>query len=102
MLLQSNEGFLHLFPVWFTDRNAYFKRLRARGAFLVSSEFRNGAVQYVEIFSEKGKTCRIRNPWEGKEVRVLKISPTGDSETPFDTDGIMLIFQTEPGAAYRL
>ena len=102
MLLQSNEGFLNLFPVWLTDRDASFKRLRARGAFLVSSEFRNGAVQGVEIFSEKGKVCRIRCPWKGKQARVLKISPAGGTEILYKTDGDILEFPTESGGIYRL
>ena len=101
MLLQSNEGFLHLFPVWFPDKDASFKRLRARGAFLVSSEFRNGTVQFAEIHSEKGKVCRIRNPWEGKQVRILEVS-AGDAEVPFETDNDILEFSTDSGGTYRL
>jgi ribosome-associated protein len=44
MLLQSHDGVLRLFPVWPRDRAAQFGNLRARGAFLVSSQFREGRV----------------------------------------------------------
>jgi alpha-L-fucosidase 2 len=65
MLLQSHEGFLRLFPCWPKDRPARFERLRAYGAFLVSSEMAGGEVKSVQIVSEKGQPCTVLNPWAG-------------------------------------
>ncbi len=65
MLLQSHEGFLRLFPCWPKDRPARFERLRAYGAFLVSSELAGGEVKSVRIVSEKGQPCTVLNPWAG-------------------------------------
>jgi alpha-L-fucosidase 2 len=68
MLLQSWGGVIRVFPAiphhW---RDAAFRYLRAEGAFLVSAELRDGRVQWVEIISEAGQECRVRNPWEGND-----------------------------------
>jgi hypothetical protein len=72
MLLQSHEGVLSVFPVWPLEKPASFYHLRAYGAFLVSSELKNGEVQYVELASEKGRICKIQNPWENGKVAVLR------------------------------
>ena len=65
MLLQSHEGVLRLFPVWPRDRDARFVNLRAVGGVLVSSEFKESIVQYVQVSTEKDITITIRNPWKG-------------------------------------
>jgi len=44
-LLQSQEGFLRLFPMWPPGENASFSTLRARGAFLVSAAFSAGTTE---------------------------------------------------------
>ena len=72
MLLQSwtfdpSDYRIRVFPAipesW---KDCRFEKLRAEGAFLVSAEKRNGAVQSVQIFSEAGKPCRVENPFPGK------------------------------------
>ena len=72
MLLQSHEGLLRLFPVWPENQDAKFENLRAYGAFLVSSAKRDGKVEYVKIFSEKGRKCILHNPWPGKSVQIVR------------------------------
>jgi hypothetical protein len=72
MLLQSQDGVLRLFPVWPRDRPARFGNLRARGAFLVSSQLKEGWVQSVLIRSERGRPCVVQNPWPGQPWGVLR------------------------------
>ncbi|MFC1738530.1 glycoside hydrolase family 95-like protein [Planctomycetota bacterium] len=72
MLLQSHEKVLRLFPVWPKDKDAHFGRLRAVGAFLVSSGYMDGQVQYAIIESEKGRDCTVLNPWPGKAVALYR------------------------------
>jgi len=72
MLLQSHGKVLRLFPVWPRESNARFGRLRAVGAFLVSSALRDGLVKYVLIESEKGRDCIVQNPWPDKKVTVYR------------------------------
>jgi len=78
MLCMGHGGILRVFPVWPKDRDARFSTLRKEGAFLVSSEIEKGKVLFIEILSEKGKTCILKNPWHDGEV-ILKRS-TGKKE----------------------
>jgi alpha-L-fucosidase 2 len=71
MLLQSHEGVVRLFPCWPKDQNARFGGLRTVGAFLVSSELKNGVVLGVKIVSEKGRDCTVVNPWPGRAVQLV-------------------------------
>jgi hypothetical protein len=72
-LLQSNppapgeDPVLHVFPAWPTEWNAAFQLL-ARGGFLVTSSFRNGKAEFVELVSQAGAECRLRNPFGGDAV----------------------------------
>lgn len=63
---------MRIFPVWPKNKNASFSTLRTNGAFLVSSELKDGEVSFVNITSEKGKTCNIKNPWPGRKIRVIR------------------------------
>lgn len=72
MLLQSYEGVIRVFPVWPKERDAVFRSLRAHGAFLVSSSCKNNEVEYVTLLSEKGRTCKIENPWGDKACAVVR------------------------------
>ncbi len=70
-LMQSWNGEIRVFPNWPAERDARFTTLRAKGAFLVSAEQREGAVQWVELLSEKGAPLRMQNPWPaGANVNI--------------------------------
>ncbi len=71
MLLQSQHGVIRVFPTCYSGwKNAAFFHLRAEGAFLVSARMIDRRVRFVEIVSEAGRHCRVRNPF-GAEC-VLK------------------------------
>jgi hypothetical protein len=93
MLLQSHEGVLRFFPCWPEQMDASFTTLRARGAFLVSAERKNGVVSGVKILSEKGRACTVQNPWPGQ--RVLR-----NGREPLS--GARFTFQTKPGETLTL
>jgi hypothetical protein len=97
MMLQSFSGVLRLFPVWPKDHDASFGDLRAYGAFLVSSELRNGEVKRLVIESEKGRDCTLQNPWTG---RVLKVYRNGQEAERADGDVVTL--KTRPGERIEL
>ena len=68
MLLQSHEGILKLFPVWPAGKEAEFHQLRAYGAFLVNSKYDGKKISHVDIYSERGRICKVLNPWPGSQV----------------------------------
>ncbi len=95
-LLQSNppapgeDAVLHVFPAWPKEWNGRFTLL-ARGAFLVSSSMRGGQVEFVEIESQAGAECRVRNPFAAG-VDVYRDGKKGASLT-----GSLLRFATRKG-----
>jgi hypothetical protein len=70
MLLQHEDGILRVFPDWPSSMDASFTRLRAKGAFLVSSEQRGGVVTFIELFSEQGGPITIQSPWASHGIRI--------------------------------
>lgn len=70
MLCMSNQDVLRVFEVWPKNQDASFSSIRCEGAFLVSAELKNREVKFVEIQSEKGRSCNFKNPWPGKQVLI--------------------------------
>jgi len=97
MLCMSHGHLLRLFPVWPKDRDARFARIRCWGAFLVTSALRNGAVQFVEIHSERGRDCTMVNPWPGRKVKIHR--GDGGAET---ISGERFTFDTAAGETVLL
>ena len=78
MLLQSYEGVIRLFPNWNHQKDASFTNLRAYGAFLITSSLKAGNVQELYIYSEKGRFCKIENPWKDKPVQLVRNGKISD------------------------
>ncbi|MDR2086568.1 MAG: hypothetical protein LBP72_05275 [Dysgonamonadaceae bacterium] len=96
-LMQSYDGTIRLYPNWDRTKDAEFSTLRAVGAFLVSSRQANGTVEYVRILSEKGRPCRMKNPWGNAAVRLTR------NGTPAETlQGEFLSFKTNAGETVEL
>jgi len=95
-LLQSNppapgeDAVLHVFPAWPKEWSASYTLL-ARGGFLVSASIREGRVAFVELESQAGAECRLRNPFEG-EVTLYR-----DGVKTESMKGTMLRFATTKG-----
>jgi len=53
---------ISVFPAWPAAWDADFS-LHARGGFVVTAGMHDSRVASVEIASEGGETCRLRNPW---------------------------------------
>jgi len=97
MLLQHEGSVLRVFPDWPKKMDASFTRLRAKGAFLVSSEQRQGRVTKIEISSEKGGTLEIQSPWGDYPIQIAGIaSPL----KPNSQGRVSLV--TGAGKTYRL
>ena len=65
----GEETVIRVFPAWPDEWDAQFTLL-CRGNFLVTSSFSKGAVEFVEIKSQAGKQCKLRNPWNNEEVTI--------------------------------
>ena len=78
--------------MWPREQPARFGRLRAHGAFLVSSELKNGEVRQLTIESEQGRDCCLLNPWPRQAIKLVRNGEV--EEAPM---GKRLIFQTAPG-----
>lgn len=63
----GGDPVIRVFPAWPTAWDAKYKLL-AKDGFLVSSSMKSGDIQYVEIQSQLGGICRIRNPWNSNVV----------------------------------
>lgn len=99
MLLQSWDGRIRVFPAippaW---REAAFHDLRAEGAFLVSALRRNGAVIWVQIISEKGRPCKLANPFPSPEMILEDLG----SHKRTVVRGKTVEFTTKPNSSYRI
>ena len=89
MALQSHQGLLRLFPCWDNSLDAKFENLRADGAFLVSSEIKNGVIGPTKIVSEVGGPAHILMPKDG-----LTVTHQGKTE---HIDGNRVNLETKPG-----
>jgi len=70
MFLQSHDRTIRVFPAIPDDWDMRFYDLRARGAFLVSSEIKKGKVLFVKIKSEAGNRVVLKNPWPERYIKI--------------------------------
>lgn len=98
-LMQSYSGVIRLFPNTRNIGRARFHRLRAVGAFLISASWDGKQVGDVQIYSEKGATARVVNPWPGTPVRV--VTQQGRVVETKERKGV-IEFATQPGETYYL
>jgi alpha-L-fucosidase 2 len=89
MLIQSHTGIIRIFPAipsgW---KDVAFKTLRTEGAFLVSAQQKDGSIEKIEISSENGGTCKLKNPFGTNRYR-MKYSWNGSLKE----DGDLLIIE---------
>ena len=65
MLIQSDKGYIEIFPAVPVDwKNVSFKTLRTEGAFLVSAIKEAGLVSEVKITAEAGGTMYLKLPFK--------------------------------------
>jgi len=82
---------IRVFAAWPREWDAAFTLL-ARGAFLVSSSMQAGRIEFVEIRSQAGSQCRLRNPWPAVTVTLHRDGQKGE-----DLTGEVLAFATHGG-----
>jgi hypothetical protein len=99
-MLQSFSGTIRLFPDSQGLGRARFRNLRAVRAFLVSASYDGTTVSEVTLFSEKGATAKLVNPWPRTQ---LKVSRTSDSRPiAVSASGEIVQFGTQAGERYKI
>jgi hypothetical protein len=86
------EAVIRVFPAWPKDWDASYTLL-TRGNFLVTSSIQNENIEFIEVKSQSGGECRIRNPW-GDQIDVSIIK--NDSIWK-DMSGSLIKFETRKG-----
>jgi hypothetical protein len=99
-MIQSYTGTLRLFPNTQGLGRARFRNLRAAGAFLLSAAHDGKTTSSVTLFSEKGATAKLENPWPGKQVKVTRVG--GQQPITVSAKGNVVQLSTEPGERYRI
>jgi hypothetical protein len=94
MLMQSHEGVIRLFPCWDKSSPASFENLRADGAFLVSSELKNGKVASLKIKSLAGRKCTVESD------AIKSVVKADGSAVSFDRNGNTVCFETRADEEY--
>lgn len=84
----AGDPVLSIFNQWPDDWDAAFQLL-ARGAFLVSSAHIGGKIPLVEIQSQAGSDCVLKNPWPDETVTLYR-----DGKQAEDVSGNTLKFST--------
>ena len=87
----GEDPILEVFPAWPSDWDTDFQLLSA-GAFVVSSAKRNGKVEFVELQSRAGASCKMRNPWGESKVTLYRNGVKAQ-----DLAGPLLDFSTKRG-----
>lgn len=90
----------HGIPSSWTD--ASFVNMRAKGAFLVSANRKDGKTVYIRVASERGNTCQLQTeiPLNNLEIRTLN-GDVQDFEILDKEEGI-ISFETEEQLAYEI
>ncbi len=95
MLIQSHTGTVHVFPAIPADwSHVEFNNLRTEGAFLVSAKLKDGKVEQVIVFSEKGGTIRLKNPFDNNNFEI--------KNHHYLMDEGAIIINTLPGETYMI
>ena len=87
----GGDPVIRVFPSWPKEWNASYTLL-ARGAFLVTSSIERGRIGFVELESQAGGDCKLRNPWGGSEVTLYR-----DGKKSENLQGSLLRFPTRKG-----
>ena len=62
---------IRVFPAWPKEMDATFS-LRAKGDFLVTSLMKAGNVDFIEVTSNRGGLCTLRNYWGTQSVELYR------------------------------
>jgi hypothetical protein len=92
----GRDSVIRIFAALPRDWDAQFTLL-CRGGFLVTSSMQNGQIEFVEIESQLGGECRLRNPWPHSQLTVYH-----DGKDWKSLQGPLLRFETKENEGFVL
>jgi hypothetical protein len=90
-LAPGGDPVISVFPAWPKEWDSEFTLL-ARGAFVVTSEMQKGRILFVDLLSQAGGECRLKNPWGKNEVTLYRGGKKSEN-----LSGGLLKFETTKG-----
>ena len=90
----AKEPVIHVFPAWPRDWDGAYTLL-CRGGFLVTSSMQKGQIEFIEIKSQLGGQCRLRNPWGSTDITLYR-----NGEKYKDMTGSLLKFETDEDQSF--
>ena len=109
LMMSSYDGLIELFPAgWVDGSSASFATLRARGAFLVSASWNDGAVlDGVTLLSEAGSDVAMIDPFsspqsDGDLPSVVETGSGAVVNVSHVAGGNAFGFATTPGKTYKI
>jgi hypothetical protein len=99
-MLQSFSGTIRLFPNTQGLGTARFRGLRTVGALLLSASYDGKAASEVTLFSEKGATAKLVNPWPKTQLKVTRVKD--NRRIDCSVKGGIVQFPTQAGERYRI
>jgi alpha-L-fucosidase 2 len=100
MLLQSQNGVVHLLPALPSEwADGSVKGLRARGAFVVDIDWKDGKLSSATILSEKGGKCTLRT---SQPVKIRQSGHRLASKCNKEGNYYVTTFYTKQGVEYAI
>jgi hypothetical protein len=84
------KSIIRVFPAWPKAWDAQFT-LAARGAFVVSACIEKGTIAFVQIHSQRGGACHLKNPWPDTTMTLFRNGKQSE-----DLSGDLVTFLTQP------
>ena len=101
MLIQSHTDSIQLLPAlpkaW---KDGSYKGLRARGAFTIDANWKNGMPTVIQVNSDHGNDVKLKSPMFNTPVTVTRVGT--NTPVPFTKDGDTISFKTEQGKTYKI
>lgn len=90
----GEETVIRVFPAWPKEWNAQYTLL-CRGGFLVTSSINEEKIEFVEILSQAGEICKLRNPWPDSDVTIYV-----NGKEQKEEKGALITFNTQVDDRY--
>lgn len=101
MLIQSHTDSIQLLPAlpkaW---KDGSYKGLRARGAFTINADWKNGVPTVIQVTSDHGNNVKLKSPMFNTPFTLIRVGT--NTPVPFTKDGDTISFKTEQGKKYKI